>query len=143
MLATTDISPFSCIAVFLVHRASFRMKEALTSLSKVLFALYFKSLKLHAYKYMHTCNKMCFTFGNMIYQVTITSNMTAVTGWTLRYHRTGSNDVIMRSHDADDTSYLIMGLEKGTSYTVSVTVNNYAGVGPFTVQMVSTLIDRK
>ena len=70
--------------------------------------------------------------------------MTAVTVWTVYYHPTGSSDdVIMRSHYANVIEYVLMGLDKGTSYTVSVAVNNSAGMGPFTEDIESTLVDRK
>ena len=100
------------------------------------------SFKLHTY--VATYNKMCLTFGNIIYQVTITSNMTAVTGWTLRYHPTSSsNDVTRQIFDADDSGYVLMGLDRGTSYTVQVAANNSIGMSSFTNQMESTLVDRK
>ena len=72
------------------------------------------------------------------------SSMTAVTGWTLCYNPTGSSDdVIMRSHDANINEYVLMGLDKGTSYTVSVAASNSAGMGPFTEEVESTMTDRK
>ena len=69
--------------------------------------------------------------------------MTAITGWTVHYYPTGSSDVIMRSHDANVNEYVLMGLDKGTPYTVSVAASNTAGRGPFAEEVESTLIDRK
>ena len=70
--------------------------------------------------------------------------MTAVTGWTVRYRRTGSSDdFTMGSHDANVMEYVLTGLDKGTSYIVSVAASNSADMGPFTEKMESTLIDRK
>lgn len=87
---------------------------------------------------------MCLTFCNIIHQVTTTPSMTAVTGWTLDYHPTSSsNDVTRLVFDVDDTGYVLMGLDKGTSYTVRVATSNSTGIGPFTEEMISTLIDRK
>ena len=70
--------------------------------------------------------------------------MTAIAAWTVRYHPTGSSDdVIMRSHDANVNEDVLMGLDKGTSYTVLVAASNSAGIGPFTEEVASTMIDRK
>ena len=70
--------------------------------------------------------------------------MTPVTGWTVGYHPTGSSDdVIMRSYDANVNEDVLMGLDKGTSYTVLVAASNSAGMGPFTEEVSSTMIDRK
>ena len=69
--------------------------------------------------------------------------MTAITVWTVCYRRTGSSDVTMGSHDANVMEYVLMGLNKGTPYTVSVAASNSAGMGPFTEEVESTLIDRK
>ena len=87
---------------------------------------------------------VCLTFGYIIHQGPTDSSMTPVTGWTLRYHPTDdSNDVTMRSHDANTNEDVLTGLSKGTSYTVSVAASNTAGMGPFTEQTRSTLIDRE
>ena len=87
---------------------------------------------------------MCLTLGDIIHQVTITSSMTAITVWTVRYRRTGSSDgFTMGSHDANVMEYVLMGLNKGTPYTVSVAASNSAGMGPFTEEVESTLIDCK
>ena len=72
------------------------------------------------------------------------TSMTAVTGWTLRYHPTSdSNNVTEESPDANTNEVTLTGLNKGTSYTVSVAARNSAGMGPFTEETTSTLIDRK
>ena len=94
---------------------------------------------------MTTYNKVCLTFGYVIHQLTPDPSMTAVTSWTIQYHCTDSDDdVMMQSHDADGVNeYELTGLDKGTSYTVLVAASNSAGMGPFTNQMVMTLIDRK
>ena len=68
--------------------------------------------------------------------------MTAVTGWTITY-RSDSSDVMMESHDANSNGVELTGLNKGTSYTISVAANNSVGMGLFTTQTISTLIDRK
>ena len=69
--------------------------------------------------------------------------MTAVTGWTVHYGITDSNDVTITSYNANDNEDKLTGLEKGTSYTVSVAASNSAGRGQFTTRTISTLIDRK
>ena len=93
---------------------------------------------------MTTCNKVCLTFGYIIHQFTPAPSMTAVTSWTVQYHRTDSDDdVMMQSRDGNDDEYELTGLDKGTSYTVSVAASNSAGMGPFTDRVVMTLIDRK
>ena len=69
--------------------------------------------------------------------------MTAITGWTVHYEITDSNDVIITPYNADDNGDEITGLEKGTSYTISVAASNSAGRGQFTTRTISTLIDRK
>ena len=70
--------------------------------------------------------------------------MTPVTGWTVCYHPTGgSDDVMMRSHDVNVNEDVLIGLDKGTSYTVLVAASNSAGMGPFTEEVTSTMIDRK
>ena len=69
--------------------------------------------------------------------------MTAVTGWTVHYEITNSNDVTITSYNADDNGDKVTGLEKGTSYTVSVAASNSGGIGQFTTRTISTLIDRK
>ena len=70
--------------------------------------------------------------------------MTTITGWTVRYYPTGdSSDVMEESPDADDNEYVLTGLRKRTSYTVSVAASNSAGMGPFTEQSASTPADRE
>ena len=69
--------------------------------------------------------------------------MTAVTGWTVHYGITDSNDVTIASYNANDNGVELTRLEKGTSYTVSVAASNSAGIGQFTTRTISTLIDRK
>lgn len=70
--------------------------------------------------------------------------MTAVTGWTVHYYPTGSSsDVKIIPRDANVNEYVLTGLDKGTSYTVSVAANNSAGRGQFTEEVESTVIDRK
>ena len=69
--------------------------------------------------------------------------MTAVTNWTVHYGITDSNDVTITSYNAGDNGDELTGLEKGTSYTVSVAATNSAGSGQFTIRTISTLIDRK
>ena len=72
------------------------------------------------------------------------SSITPVDGWTLRYHPTDdSNDVMMQSPDAGTNEVMLTGLSKGTSYTVSVAASNSAGMGPFTDETISTLVDCK
>ena len=70
--------------------------------------------------------------------------MTAITNWTVRYYPTGdSSDVMEGSHGANDDEYVLTGLSKGTSYTVSVAAINSAGMGPFAEQTVPTPADRE
>ena len=70
--------------------------------------------------------------------------MTAITGWTVRFHPTGdSSDIMETSHDANVNEYVLTGLSKGTSYTVSVAASNSAGMGPFTEQTESISVDRE
>ena len=70
--------------------------------------------------------------------------MTPITGWTVRYYPTdNSSDVTLRSHDANTNYDVITGLNKGTSYVVSVAASNSAGLGRFDAEIVSTLIDGK
>jgi len=69
--------------------------------------------------------------------------MSAVTGWTVHYRRSDSSSVMIRPHNANVTNDVLMGLDKGTSYIVSVAANNTAGMGPFTNQTITTLIDCK
>ena len=94
---------------------------------------------------MTTYNKVYLTFGYIIHQLTLAPSMTAVTGWTIQYHRTDSDDdVMIQSHDADGVNeYELTVLDKGTLYTVSVAANNSAGMGSFTNRMVMTLVDGK
>ena len=86
---------------------------------------------------------MCLTSEYTIYQVTIDVSMTAVTGWTVNYQRGDSNDVMMESHDANRNGVVLTGLNKGTSYTISVAASNTAGMGTFTTQTETTQTDRK
>ena len=70
-------------------------------------------------------------------------SMISVTSWTVHYGITDSNDVTITSYNADDNGVELTGLEKGTSYTVSVAASYSAGRGQFTTRTISTLIDRK
>ena len=81
------------------------------------------------------------SFDGTLHQVTITNSMTSVTNWTLFYYHHGSSDITSRSHDADSMGDILTGLDKGTSYVVSVAASNTAGMGPFGDNTATTLID--
>jgi len=73
--------------------------------------------------------------------------MTPVTGWTLRYRLTGSDDDPTISpnspNSAANTGEILMGLQKGTSYDVMVAASNSAGMGEFKTVMGRTQVDRE
>jgi len=70
--------------------------------------------------------------------------MTAITSWTVRYHPTSdSSDVMETSHDANVNEDVLTGLNKRTSYTVSVAASNSAGMGQFDEESASTPADRE
>jgi len=69
--------------------------------------------------------------------------MSVVTGWTVHYRRSDSSNVMTTSHNVNVNNDVLMGLDKGTSYIVSVAASNSAGMGPFTNKTITTLIDCK
>lgn len=77
-------------------------------------------------------------------QVTLSPSMTALTGWTIHYSRSdSSSNVTTDLYNANINSIVLTGLDEGTSYTISVAANNNAGMGSFTNEMISTLINCK
>ena len=81
---------------------------------------------------------------HMSYIQSTDASMTEITGWTVRYYPTGdSSDIMEELRGANDNGYVLTGLSKGTSYTVSVAASNSAGMGPFTEQTKSTSVDRE
>ena len=69
--------------------------------------------------------------------------MAELTGWIIMYNPTDTNVGMMNSCDANSSETYLKGLEKGTSYTISVAAKNPNGIGSFTTKTISTLIDRK